>query len=160
MEDMVAVRKKKKLTFQWVFYTYSFLMLLFYIAYVFITNDRFSKADQRMSGNPLSGAELENIRQSWMWTQIFENLFLVLFLLMCLVCIFIISYKKDRNLYYQFMMTNSSLILGIIALSFVFNQTTMLPIGNLLQIIFIPIITFAIAYFYLLWVLRKKRGPS
>lgn len=141
--------KLKDSKYRNMFYVYSFLMVLFYMGYIFLDNHRLNKSELWLSKNSLTAEDVESINRVGMWTSSFEFLFIILFITMSILCL--IKNREDKKILKQFLSVNILLFIGVVALGCLIFLVTPLPIGNIMQPLFIPTFIFGGLLLYLLW---------
>jgi len=144
-----------------VLYAYYFLMLLFYFGYIILLNYRLNKSEfwsTKSTNNILTQEDVETIIRLGRWTNSFELMFIILFVLMSII--YFVKNRKDRKdlvVVKHYLFGNTFLFIGIIALSYILVRITSLPIGNVLEPLYLPIYIFLGLLGYMLWGLKKSR---
>lgn len=140
---------------------YAIIMLLLYIGYVVTDYVRLSRGEEFGNLTNLSEAQLASVQQLGIWTIGFEVSFALLFLIGCIVTVYLYRTNEDLQFIRVFTMVNIGLFLlvGIIGagLSFIIP----IPIGNLIQIVVIPtyfLIALVLYTVYAARVTRKDKG--
>lgn len=130
---------------------YAGFMLLLYISYIALDHYRLSRAPLWLSQEYLSAEDHQSIQQVGSLMTILESLFIVL----SAIALFITIYwlRKDRMSFGLFAAWNAGLLLGIGSLGYIISQFSILPAGNAIQPIIIPLFLLMLALIYL--VLRR-----
>ncbi|MBP2239867.1 hypothetical protein J2Z40_000420 [Cytobacillus eiseniae] len=146
--------KNRENKFEFMIYVYFGLMLLLYFGFIFLDNQRLNKSDLWLSKSLLTEVDVENISRLGMWASSFEFTFLALFIITMSIIIF--RYRKNIKILNCFLIVNTILFIGIMALSYIIFLITSLPIGNLLQPLFAPVYFLGGLFIYLLWISKKR----
>lgn len=138
---------------------YTMIMILLYLGYVALDNDRISKGEIRGNGT-ITESEWESMSQMGAWTVNLEFIFLGLFIVMLSVMYF--RSFKNKSVIKPFLVTHAVLFTVLVVLSFALLPVSSLPIGNLLQpLLSLAIITlFLISLFFVIFILRTMKKKT
>lgn len=134
-------------------------MLLLYIGYVAMDTLRLNRADQ-FTHKALTPDELRSIDQVATWMIGFEVSFAILFLICSMVTIYRCIKHADTQFIRVFTVLNIGLFLVVGIAGAGLSLVLPMPIGNLLQILFIPTYFLVALVLYTVYVTRKMRKEN
>lgn len=129
-------------------------MLVIHACYILLENYRISTSGQWLS-KTLNFKDAEKINDIGRWLLIVEVLLIILVLFAALI-----SLKISHRTFFQFILTNVLLFIVITLISYIVSLSTILPIGNLLQPLVLPIIILIGFSIYMLWKVNHNKISS
>ncbi|WP_019156386.1 hypothetical protein [Robertmurraya massiliosenegalensis] len=139
-------------------YLYFVLMLLLYFGYALLWNHRLNMSEHWSSTSFLTNEDVRTIDLFGKWTEGFESMFYILFVLMSMV--YFIKHRKDRknqSIVKQYFVGHIFLFVIVVALSYIFALITPVPINNLLILLAFPTTIFVVFLIYMLYGLMKLK---
>ncbi len=141
-----------------VFSLYTIVMLLIYAGYVAMDTFRISRADQFVGG--LTPEELASIDQVATWVIGLEVSFAFLFLACSIITLYLFHKNEDIQLIRNYTVLNIGLFLVVGLLGAGLSFVLPVPMGNLIQIIFIPTYFLVALVLYVIYATRKMRKEN
>ncbi|QOY34712.1 hypothetical protein AWH56_018565 [Anaerobacillus isosaccharinicus] len=144
----ILVKNKGAITF-----LYIGLMLVFYLGFVLLDNNRINKSEHWLKTNYLTQEDIQRIQGLGTWTSVVEFLFIGLFILTAITLFY---YRKKRSALSYFIVLHLCLFLAIFGLGYVLSFFLTTPIGNLTQPLILPTFLLLIIASYAIFV--RLRG--
>lgn len=135
--------KKKQLTI-----IYITLMTLVYYAYVLIEQYHLSIGESMTLKGKLTMEEIDSLLKLGSYANTAELIFFWMFLIGFLL-VHILS-RKNINMLFAFLLVNAGLFLGIYVINYVIFMFTKMPIGNLMQPLYLSFSVFVALIIYVL----------
>ncbi|MGG0717152.1 hypothetical protein ABE096_06080 [Robertmurraya massiliosenegalensis] len=152
------MRKLAKSLADKILYLYFVLMLLLYFGYALLWNHRLNMSEHWSSTSFLTNEDVRTIDLFGKWTEGFESMFYILFVLMSIV--YFIKNRKDRknqSIIKQYFVGHIFLFVIAVILSWIFSLLTPVPINNLLILLLLPTTIFVVFLIYMLYGLMKLK---
>lgn len=135
---------------------YSIIMFIVYYGYVLLDRHRLIQSKIYISKPSLTQQDSIAIERLGNLISYFERSFLYLFIIALLIILTL--FRKDIKVNTHFLLLNMSLFGGIALINEIIFRVTHLPIGNLMQPLFVPsyILLGAFIYVLCLWVYVRQ----
>ncbi|MCM3003626.1 hypothetical protein [Priestia koreensis] len=141
-------RDKKSILFR----SYLILMLLVYGTYAWIEVSKGKWYETAWTSSISAEKSFDHLNRLSTWTTKVDGFFILLFLVTMVVSV----YRFNRTIMARFMKTNLFLFFGTAFTGGVLFVITPLPIGNLLQPLFLPVVMTGGLFAYVKW--KEMRG--